>query len=418
MGTFPEPGSDAETETETETDADAELVQERRLAERIDAARESAVALEYVSAAAGGSRAARRVATGVVINDEGDLLSIRIDPPAATHAEPIWARNAQGRRYPARWLAADPDTGLTLLRIEPGAARPIAAARREPPLGSQVLVIGNPFGLGHSVLRGHVAGLGRRLELGPRPLGGLIQVAVALHPGDSGALLANLRGEWLGLIRSALARPPAEVPSSTNAPEPQPVPNDPYEPANANENENENDVGFAIPALDALWVADQLRETGRVDRAYLGVRIDFGARTEADASGAVLLAVLDNGPADGAGLRAGDRIVALNGHPIATPGDLIDRLDRTRAGTEATIDLIHADALEHRTLRTVSRPPPIPAPEPQRPAPSQPEPEPQSSSGTQGQPPLDLQPGPDGLLEQLERLEKRIESLEKQAKVP
>src|SRR5438309_171379 len=80
------------------------------------------------------------------------------------------------------------------------------------------------------------------------PLGGLIQVDVALHPGDSGALVANLKGEWLGLVRSGLTTPDARK-------------------------VRDHDLGFAIPARDALWVADQLRTHRRVDRAFLGVQI-------------------------------------------------------------------------------------------------------------------------------------------------
>ena len=125
------------------------------------------------------------MATGVVINDRGDVLSVRIDPP------PVRCAGGGARRLgpspPGRWVAADAETGLTLLRIEPKVAEPVRPASRSPRLGSQVLVIGNPFGLGHSVSRGQVAGLDRRLELGPRPLGGLIQIDAALHPGDSGA---------------------------------------------------------------------------------------------------------------------------------------------------------------------------------------------------------------------------------------
>ena len=317
-GPGPGPGEDAPDRFDPFDD------QERRVAQSIGRARESAVTLEYATAE--GPSETRRVATGVVINDAGDVLSIRIDPPPPT--APVVARDASGRRHPAEWLAADAETGLTLLRIKPGTAEPIRAAVREPRLGGQVLVIGNPFGLGHSVLRGHISGLDRRLELGPRQLGGLIQLAVALHPGDSGALVADLRGEWLGLVRSVLTLP---VQRRTR------------------DREHDHDLGFAIPAADALWVADQLRTRGRVDRAYLGVRIDPGATV--DPPGAVLLGVLDDSPAGRAGLQAGDRIVSLNGHAIQSPGDLTDRLDRTLAG-----DRGHSRPDARRPQRALQRP--------------------------------------------------------------
>jgi S1-C subfamily serine protease len=366
--------------------------QERRVAEAIARARESAVTLEYATPE--GPSGTRLVATGVVISDAGEVLSIRIDPPPAT--APVVARDASGRRHLAEWLAADAETGLTLLRIKSDVAEPSRAALHEPRLGGQILVIGNPFGLGHSVLRGHISGLDRRLELGPRQLGGLIQVAVALHPGDSGALVTNLRGEWLGLIRSGLAPPaqgqrPGQGPGGARDRE--------------SDREYDHDLGFAIPARDALWVADQLRIRGRVDRAYLGVRIDPGAAAEPP--GAVLLGVLDDTPAGQAGLLAGDRIVALNGHPIQSPGDLTDRLDRTLAEAEVTLDLMRGERIEHCDVRTVRRPP-APAPSKST-TPPVPDPTPR---------PDDLSLAlPRAVLDRLDRLDRRIDELEKRDKL-
>src|SRR5262249_33630532 len=121
----------------------------------------------------------------------------------------IMARDYLGNRHPAHWVAADQHTGLTLLRVSRGAVRPIKAAVERPRLGSYVFVVGSPFGMGHSINRGHVAGLGRVLELGSRQLGGLVQVQAPLYPGDSGAAVVDVRGDWLGLIRGGLAIPHA-----------------------------------------------------------------------------------------------------------------------------------------------------------------------------------------------------------------
>lgn len=109
---------------------------------------------------------------------------MRIDPPSSfiasapgpslehrstTGSTTIVAHDAKGRRHLAHWVAADPETGLTLLQIAPRAVRPIQIAAEEPTLGSQVFIVGNPFGLGHSVSRGHIAGLDRALKLGAAP---------------------------------------------------------------------------------------------------------------------------------------------------------------------------------------------------------------------------------------------------------
>lgn len=320
----------------TEVEADPIERMERMVELAITRARESAVALEYTAADA--PTGARRVASGVVVGTEGEVLSVRIDPPSA--AAPIVAKVASGRRLPARWLAADPETGLTLLRIEPGTARPATPSTRGERVGAPVLVIGNPFGLAHSVSRGFVAGLGRRLELGPRQLGGLIQIDAALHPGDSGAPLADLHGGWIGVVRSGLSAP---------------------------DHDDDHDLGFAITASDALWVAGQLRDRGRVDRAFLGVTMDQTALGGSD-PGAVLGRVLADSPAERAGLKAGDRVVAIDGTPILTPFDLTDRLDRTPADAMVRLDLVAADASASRVTRLALRTSRRPPMEPSRPA--------------------------------------------------
>lgn len=336
---------------------------ERRMAAGMIRARDSVVALEYT--AAEGPPGSRRVATGVVINSGGDVLSVRIDPPAPTSTPganagtvgkmSIVAQDASGRRHQASWIAGDPESGLTLLRIAPRAVWPIQIAAEEPTLGSQVFVVGNPFGLGHSVSRGHIAGLDRALKLGSRQLGGLIQVQAPLYPGDSGAVVANLRGQLLGLIRSGLAIPVS--------------PND--------RAERDNDFGFALAARDVLWVVDQLRARGRVDRAYLGVRLEPAAETATphDPSntasreqteetplleGAVLQEVLAGTPAALAGLRAGDTIVAVDGQPVRSSHDLTDRLDRLPSQTAIRLDVVRGHGPERQRLlmelRTCSRP--------------------------------------------------------------
>jgi S1-C subfamily serine protease len=368
---------------------------ERRIAVAVATARESVVALEYTSADR--PPGARRLASGVVINLRGEVLSIRIDPPpvpgtdaTAREMAVIVARDFSGRRHTVQWVAADCETGLTLLRLTPRAVRPIRTAMSAPSLGSQVFVVGNPFGMRHSVSRGHVAGLDRMLELSSQQLGGLIQVHAPLYPGDSGAALINLKGDWLGLIRSGLAMPCAESGpgtasslQSTSGLSPSFAPTE----VSIGQTERDSDFGFAIPAHDALWVADQLRARGRIDRAYLGVRIEpsLGAGTDnlsessqrleraLDAvptatspelpsqrathdaldlarDGALLREVLPSTPASAAGLRPGDRIVGLDGQRIRSAHDLTGRLTRVLANTTIQLDLVRANGSKRQRI--------------------------------------------------------------------
>lgn len=365
--------------------ADPVEAEERRAAEAIARVRESAVALEY--SAPDGPSGARRVASGVVVGTDGDVLSVRIAPPSA--AAPVVARVASGRRLPARWIAADPETGLTLLKIEPGAARPATPAPVGARLGMPVLIVGNPFGLAHSVGRGFVAGLGRRLELDPRQLGGLIQIDAALHPGDSGAPVADLRGGWLGVIRSGLAPPGDDADPERRT------------------RDDDHDLGFAIPAAGALWVAEQLRTRGRVDRAYLGVTMDAAAAPDAP-DGAVLGRIVADTPAERAGLKAGDRVVAIDGRPVHTPYDLTDRLDLTPANAEVTLDLVRGDGPARRVQRLTFRADRRPPLEPSRPArPRDRERERPKSRPDDPAPRRDL-------AATIDRLERRVRELEKE----
>jgi serine protease Do len=356
---------------------------ERQMAVAIARARKSVVALEYTAPDA--PPGTRRVATGVVINNVGEVLSVRIDPPPTSQASMVAGASSRivaldfsGRRHSVHWVAADPETGLTLLRLPPRVVRPIRSASGAPHLGSQVFVVGNPFGMGHSVSRGHVAGLDRALELGARQLGGLIQVQAPLYPGDSGAAVVNLHGDWLGLIRSGLAIPGSDSgsESSSSAPLPRTAASSGLSPSLAATDgslgppERDTDFGFAIPVHDAIWVANQLRTGGGVERAYLGIRLEpipatgivafskgdqrrgptsivaasapapgapesisegpEGATASA-LDGAFLREVLAGTPASRAGLRPGDSIVELDGQPIHSAHDLTDRLDRIPA---------------------------------------------------------------------------------------
>jgi serine protease Do len=357
---------------------DAPIDPERSLADAIERAKASTVALEY---GVGNGSGGRRAATGVVVSDRGDVLSVRIDPPQGRDRDSILARDSSGHRHQARWVAADPETGLTLLKLEADDIKPIKPASRAAILGAAVFLIGNPYGLAHSVSRGHVSGLARRLEIGPRPLGGLIQIQAPLHPGDSGALLADMQGGWLGLVRGGLAMPGAK-----DGPK------------------DDDDLGFAIPARDALWVAEQLRDHQKVDRAFLGIKL---ARDSVEV-GAEVSSVIAGSPAEQAALQAGDRIIKLDNHSIATVDDLTDRLDRTLAGTEVTLELLRGRDRKILTIKTTNRS----VPPPSTPTPT---PVPEAAPSP---PPAQAAPNPSAALPQdvfnrIDRLEKKLEEYRK-----
>jgi S1-C subfamily serine protease len=403
---------------DTESMLDTLLEQlERQASFTAKQVRESVVTLEY--SATDAPSGSRRLATGVVVNQQGEILSVRVDQPfqgqTLAHDDrlaTIVARDFAGRHHTVRWVAADPTTGLTLLQVAPGVVRAISRIANGPHLGSPVLVLGSPFGMGHTVRRGYVAGLDRVLELGPYQVEGLIQIQVPVYPGDSGALVVDLRGGWLGLIRSGLAVPYpgalAYAASTNHGPDSDmrsagglafTLPARDGARGDAQQQNRNNDFAFAIPAHEALWVAGQLRAHRRVDRAYLGVRLGASAASGPAAipdndrqptpqvsskeasplrplpaiansaqsgahvgsrEGASLHEVLAGTPAAEAGLQPGDRVVTLNGHSIRSARDFTEQLDHILARTAIQLEVVRRDGpLVRRitiSLRTGSRP--------------------------------------------------------------
>jgi S1-C subfamily serine protease len=301
---------------------DEQDAEEARLAEAIDRAKSSTVALEYNSGDPSGKR---RVATGVVFSGRGDVISVRVEPPEGRDRDSIVARDASGREYPARFVAADPETGLSLLKVEAPEIKPILPATRSALLGAAVFLIGHPYDLGASVSVGNVAGFDRRVKYGNWPIGGLIHVQVPLHPGENGALLADRKGEWLGLIRGGLVLPGLK---------------------------DDNTLGFAIPAVDAVWVGEQLRAHRKVDRAFLGVKLS----NDSAKPGPEVAEVIAGSPAEKAGLHVGDRVARIDGRSIRKPEDLNDRLDRTSAGTEVVLEYSRGGVIARATIPTARRP--------------------------------------------------------------
>ncbi len=253
--------------------------------------------------------------TGVVLNEQGEILTLGYGPTSPDRQ--IVVRDAQDRIHRAEWNALDPLTGLSLIRIEPRLIEPVTVAD-EPKLwhGMEVLLVGNPYGLALSTSLGHISGLDRTLlfEPGQHPLGHLIQINVALYPGDLGAVVGDMQGRWLGLVRSGLPTTESDSLAPTTA------------------------LAFAIPAAEALWIVDQLRTWGEVRRAYLGV--NFDASSLFDKPGVLLRSIVPDTPAAHVGLHKEDRIVAVNGMTVRSHHDLIALLDTTLAGTIMNLTVI------------------------------------------------------------------------------
>src|SRR6185295_18716722 len=188
---------------------------------------------------------------------------------------------------------ADPGTDVAVVKVEPQRLAEVKFGDSDSlQVGDFVVAIGNPFGLGQTATSGIVSALGRS-GLSVEGYEHFIQTDAPINPGNSGGALVNLKGELIG-INSAIIGP-----SGGNV-----------------------GIGFAVPAVMARAVMDQLIRFGEVKRGRLGLAMQDVAGSE----GAVITDVQANSPAAQAGLRKGDVVIGLNGRPVRGAAELRARL--------------------------------------------------------------------------------------------
>jgi S1-C subfamily serine protease len=220
---------------------------------------------------------------------------------------------AGGDRHQARVVGSFVPNDLAVVHVE-GATPPAARFNSDAlAVGEIVLAIGNPLGLRSSVTNGIVSSLGRTVSEGNGVvLPSVIQTSAPINPGNSGGALVDLDSEVIGIPTLAALDPEF---GSTPAP----------------------GIGFAIPSSTAKRIADQLISSGKVTRsgrAYLGVRV-----ASVVGGGVVVAAVDPGGPADRAGIKAGDRIVAVNETPVDNTDELAAVLATVKPGTTIPVEV-------------------------------------------------------------------------------
>ncbi|MTI43725.1 Do family serine endopeptidase [Roseibium hamelinense] len=231
-----------------------------------------------------------------------------------------------GKEYNAKLIGADQRTDLALLKVDADEDFTyVKFADDAPSVGEWVVAIGNPFGLGGSVTAGIVSARGR--DIGAGPYDDFIQIDAPVNRGNSGGPAFNMNGEVIGVNAAIFS------PSGGNV-----------------------GIAFAIPASTATNVIVDLKDGGQVVRGWLGVQIqavtdDIAESLGLDeARGAIIADPQDGGPAEQAGLQAGDTILAVGGTQVDGPRDLSrliagyspdSKVDLTiwRNGKEESIDV-------------------------------------------------------------------------------
>lgn len=248
--------------------------------------------------------------SGIVVDTQGHIVT---NNHVVADTTELLVTLYDGTTLPAIVVGVDPDSDLAVIKVDapPESLRPITWGNSDKVrVGQRAVAIGNPFGYENTLTSGIISGLSRSLPAITRyRIPDIIQTDAAINPGNSGGPLLNSQGEVIG-VNSAI------------------VPN-----FNALGERSFLGVGFAIPANLAQRVVPVLIEKGEYAHPWIGFRgMDVlpeiaAAMDLPEASGALVIGVIPDSPADDAGLRGGDREVQVFGQPITVDGDVIVVID-------------------------------------------------------------------------------------------
>ena len=262
--------------------------------------------------------------SGVIISSDGYILTCAHVVSGASNI----TVSIGDKDYPATLVGEDTTSDIAVVKVDATGLTPATVGNSDNlKVGESVMAVGNPLGeLGGTVTSGIVSALNRSVSIqGSSSVNtmSLIQMDASVSPGNSGGGLFNMNGELVGIVNAKSSDSDAEG------------------------------LGFAIPVNDAVKVAQELLENGYVTgRPYLG--ISYYAVTDAqtaaqlgvNAYGVYIVEVVKGGPADKAGLQAGDRIVSVDGSEVATQSDLGTLMQDHKAGDTIEITVARGGQMQ------------------------------------------------------------------------
>ncbi|WP_374264425.1 Do family serine endopeptidase [Zoogloea sp.] len=252
--------------------------------------------------------------SGVIVSPEGYVLT---NNHVVEAADEIEVALNDGRKLPARVVGRDPESDLAVLQIKSdGKLHAITFGHPEQlRVGDVVLAIGNPFGVGQTVTMGIVSALGRS-HLGINTFEDFIQTDAAINPGNSGGALIDAAGNLVGINSAIYSRTGGSL-----------------------------GIGFAIPVSLARNVMEQIIQTGSVTRGWIGVEVQSITTELADsfglpnADGTLISGVMRGSPADRAGIRPGDVLLAVDGRKVNDPQAMLEAIAALPPGRQSGFEL-------------------------------------------------------------------------------
>jgi serine protease Do len=255
--------------------------------------------------------------SGFLISKDGYILT---NTHVVGDMDKITVKLADGREFDAERIGADSKTEVALIKIDTDEELPYLKPGNVEKLdiGQWVIAIGNPFGLSQTLTVGVVSAKGRS-NIGITDYEDFIQTDAAINPGNSGGPLLNIDGEAVGINTAIYSQSGGYM-----------------------------GIGFAVPIEMALNIKNQLVANGYVKRGYIGVYLNPGVVTKEmakqfgyDQEGGVLIAdVLDDGPADKAGIKSGDIIIEMDGKKVVNNSTFRNNVARVMPDTVTWLTVV------------------------------------------------------------------------------
>ncbi|MDV6340342.1 Do family serine endopeptidase [Nitrosomonas sp. Is35] len=252
--------------------------------------------------------------SGVIVSANGYILTNHHVVEAADEVE---IALLDGRKAKAKLIGSDPETDLAVLKTDLKDLPVITFGQsQQVKIGDVVLAVGNPFGVGQSVTMGIVSALSRS-RVGINTFEDFIQTDAAINPGNSGGALTDTSGNLIGINTAIYSRSGGSL-----------------------------GIGFAIPVHIARQIMEQIVQTGGVTRGWLGVSMQDMTQELAESfgleepGGALIASVLKDGPADKAGIKAGDILVAIAGKALKNSSEMLNVVAALAPGETVTVTVI------------------------------------------------------------------------------
>ena len=278
-------------------------------------------------------RVERALGSGVIVDGAGHIIT---NNHVIANADTIMVQLADGRVTRASVVGRDPDTDLAVLSIRLPRLPVMPLGRSDQlQVGDGVLAIGNPLGLSQTVTHGIVSATGRS-QLGVATFENFIQTDAAINAGNSGGALINTLGELIGINTAVLGK-------------------------NSGGDISVEGIGFSIPVNLARGVMQGILDHGRVIRGWSGILPEDVDDQQAQQlglarGGVVVTNMYRDSPAAKAGLRLGDIVLAIDGHPVHSAQDTLAQIAAKTPGSTARLRILRGASELELTLAVTERP--------------------------------------------------------------